>query len=62
MSEFLALRASLHVFLDAVEHLKPVVLLVNGFVSEVSTSRVVPVVAIMNLLHHFLGFVQSETS
>jgi len=54
------LWASLHIFLGIIEHLGPVVSLVHDFVSEGSTSCVVPTVAIMDLLHHAPGFLWPE--
>ena len=52
----------LHVVLDIVEHLGPVVPLLDGFMSDGLASYMVLTITIVNILDHFLGFVWSETS
>ena len=56
----LTLRAFFHVFLGVIEYPGPVVSLLDGFMSEGSTSNVVPTVTIMNVLHHASGFLRPE--
>jgi len=43
------------------EYLGPVILLVDGFVDEVAAACMIPIVIIVNLMHHFLYFVRSKT-
>jgi len=61
-SEPLTLRALLHVVLDIVEHLRPVLSLVDDLVGERAASQVVSTVAIVDFLHHILSFFWYEAS
>ena len=56
----MALWALLVIF-GIVEYLGLIVSLVDGFVGKGSTSHVVSTVAIVEFLHHLVGFVWSKT-
>jgi len=60
LEEPLTLRAFLHVLFSLIEHFRPVVSLVDGFMGKRSTSHVVLRVTIMDLPYHPFGFLWPE--
>ena len=55
-SERLALQALFRITLGVIEYLGLVIPLVDAFVGERGSSLMVPTVAIIDFLHHFLSF------
>ena len=60
-SKSLTLWALLHIFLCIMEHLGPIVSLVDGFIGEGSADCMIPTVTVVDLLHYLLYFVWSES-
>ena len=54
--------ALLQILFSVMECLGPVTSLIDGLVGEGLAACMVPIVSIMNLLHHLLRFIRSETS
>jgi len=51
-----------HIILGVIEHLGPVVPLVDDLVGERAFSRVVPTVDVVNFLHHLPSLLQTKAS
>ena len=51
-----------HIILGVVEHLEPIVPLVDDLVDERASSHVVPIVAIVNFLHHLPSLLQTKAT
>jgi len=52
--------AFLHIILGVVEHLGPVILLIDDLMGEKAASQMIPTVAIMDFLYHSLSSIWSE--
>ena len=52
----------LHIYLDVIKRLGPIVPLFDDFISKGSASRMVPTITIMDLLHYYSGFLLTEAS
>ena len=56
------MRIFLRIFLGVIEHLGPIVTLLDDFVSEGSASSMVPAITIMDLPHYSSGFLWTGAS